>query len=90
MELDKERSREPRWARRFGYEPGTKKKRNGGFTDEEHIKRRSEFPNVDIRHNRTFSRPKIRLDEFKHKPNTWYEAKMDEIPGWNLKELFNL
>ena len=33
--LDKVRSREPRWARKFGYEPGTKKRRSGGVSDEE-------------------------------------------------------
>ena len=88
--LDKIRSREPRWARRFGYEPGTKKKRNGGVTDEEHVKRKSEFPNIDIRHSLTFSKPKVTLDSFIHPPTNWREGKASEIPNWNLKELFNL
>jgi hypothetical protein len=90
MGLDKIRSREPRWARRFGYEPGTKRKRNGGFTDEEHIKRKSELPNIDIRHNKTFTAPKIRLDDFKHKPENWREEPIENIPGWDLRKLFNL
>ena len=88
--LDKVRGREPRWARKFGYEPGTKPRRRGGITDEEHVKRRSELPNIDIRHSRTFSRPKVYLTEFKHQPSDWFQAKMDEIPGWNLKELFHI
>lgn len=88
--LDKMRSREPRWARRFGYEPGTKKRRNGGITNEDHIKRKSEFPNIDIRHTGTFSAPKITLESFKHKPTNWREANISEIPGWNLKAMFNL
>jgi hypothetical protein len=88
--LDKIRSREPRWARKFGYEPGTKKRRNGGVTDEEHVKRKSEFPNIDIRHRGTFSAPKITLDSFKHPPTNFREWSIDEIPGWNLKELFKL
>lgn len=88
--LDKIRSREPRWARRFGYEPGTKLRRRGGITNEEHIKRRSEYPNVDIRHSLTFSRPKVTLDSFKHKPTTFREVTLDKIPGWNLKELFDI
>jgi hypothetical protein len=88
--LDKVRSREPRWARQFGYEPGTKKKRRGGITDEDHIKRKSMLPNIDIRHNKTFSAPKIKLDSFKHPPTNWREARMDEISGWSLRELFNL
>lgn len=88
--LDKIRSREPRWARQFGYEPGTKPRRRGGVTDEEHIKRRSEYPNIDIRHRRTFSQPKTTLDSFKHPPPDWAETTMDQIPGWNLRELFQL
>jgi hypothetical protein len=88
--LDEDRSREPRWARRFGYEPGTKKRRNGGVTNEEHVKRRSEYPNVDIRHSGTFSKPKVNLDGFKHRPENWKEVTIDQISGWDLKSLFNL
>jgi hypothetical protein len=90
MGLDKVRSREPRWARRFGYEPGTKRKGNGGFTDETHIKRRSEFPNIDIRHYGTFSRPKIALHEFKHLPENWREIPIGQIEKWDLRKLFDL
>ena len=88
--LDKIRSREPRWARRFGYEPGTKKKKTGGITNEDHAIRRSEFPNIDIRHAKTFTRPPIRLEQFGRPPTNWQEITLDKIPGWNLKELFNL
>jgi len=88
--LDKVRSREPRWARLWGYEPGTKKRRRGGFSDEEHERRKSEYPNIDIRHPGTFSKPKITLDSFKHAPTNWREIPIDEIPGWNLRKLFNL
>ena len=90
MGLDKIRSREPRWARRFGYEPGTKKRRNGGITNEDHEKVRSEFPNVDIRHTGTFSAPKISLDFFKHQQEDWQEEPIENIPYWDLKKLFNL
>ena len=88
--LDKIRSREPRWARKFGYEPATKKRRRGGITNEDHIKRKSEFPNIDVRHPGTFSAPKIALDKFKHKPENWNEIPIEEIPSWNLRGLFNL
>jgi len=77
--LDKIRSREPRWARRFGYEPGTKPIRRGGVTDEKYETWRSEFPNIDIRHNKTFSSPKTRLEDFKHKPTGWKESKLSGI-----------
>lgn len=88
MGLDKIRSREPRWARRFGYEPGTKKRRNGGFTDEDCVRVRSEYPNVDIRHSKTFSSPKTTLDSFKHKPENWREINIKDLPQWNLASLF--
>jgi len=88
--LDEIRSREPRWARKFGYEPGTKKRRKGGVTDEDHIKRRSKYPNIDIRHDKTFSHPKTHLESFIHPPTNWREVTLDQIPGWDLKTLFNL
>ena len=88
--LDKIRSREPRWARRFGYEPGTKKRRNGGVTNEDHVKVKSAFPNIDIRHPGTFSHPKVNLKNFKHKPINWKEIPIEKIPGWDLEKLFDL
>ena len=88
--LDKIRGREPRWARKFGYEPGTKKRRRGGVSDEDHIKRRSVLPNIDIRHGMTFSRPKVSLEEFKHPPDDFVKTSITEIPGWDLKGLFSL
>jgi len=82
--LDKIRSREPRWVRRFGYEPGTKPIRRGGITDEKHETWRSEYPNIDIRHNKTFSSPKTRLTDFRHQPTGWKETTLDKIPYWKL------
>ncbi len=90
LNLDEHRAREPRWARCWGYEPGTKKRRKGGFSDEDNEKFRSELPNIDIRHGKTFSKPKTTLDSFKTKPTGWVETTIDKIPGWNLKELFGL
>jgi hypothetical protein len=88
--LDKIVSRDPKWVRVFGYEPGTKRKRRGGVTDEEHTTWRSEFPNIDIRHNRSASQPKTTLDSFKHAPSGWKEKDIDEVEGWALREVFDL
>lgn len=88
--LDKFRSREPRWARRWGYEPGTKKTHRGGFSDDDYEVFHSTYPVIDIRHTRTFSSPKISLDSFVHQPEHWREIKIEDIPGWDLKKLFNL
>ena len=88
--LDDGCGREPRWARRFGYEPGTKPTRRGGITDEPFERWRSELPMVDIRHRGTFTRSKITLEEFKHPPTNWVEIATEYIPGWDLKELFDI
>jgi hypothetical protein len=85
---DKERSREPRWVRRMGYEPGTKKRKRGGITDDDFDTWRSKFPLVDLRHKGSFSRPKVQLEEFKHAPKNWKEVPYQDIPGWDLAKLF--
>jgi hypothetical protein len=84
-----EDGRDPGWARKIGYEPGKKRKR-GGFADELMEDWRSEFPNVDIRHNRTLTPPKVTLESFRHPPVNWQETTLDQIPGWNLREMFGL
>lgn len=86
---DKVVGRNPNWARTMGYEPG-KPKRNGGFSDDLISEWRSKYPNIDIRHKRTMTPIKMTLDSFVHKPTGWRETSLDKIPGWDLKELFNL
>ena len=88
MNWDKDTRHEPFWARKWGYEPGTKKVRRGGFSDDDFETWRSEYPIVDIRHGKTFSQSKVTLNSFIHKPTGWQEIALDKIPGWNLKELF--
>jgi hypothetical protein len=91
--MDKFRSREPRQSRIWGYEPGSKRKRRGGFSDELHETWKSEIPLIDIRHSKTFSRPKVSLEEFKHPPdpNNWKEIQVSKIPGWeNILNMFNI
>jgi hypothetical protein len=80
--------REPSWARKWGYEPGTKKIEKGGFSDDTYVTWRSKYPNVDIRHPGTISKDKVTLDSFKHAPTNWQQIPSSEIPGWNLKEVF--
>lgn len=86
--MDKERSREPRFGRVWGYEPGTKKKRKGGFSDEDFERWRSEMPNIDLRHRHCFSQPKTHKEDFKHVPEDFTEVSIDDIPYWNLRELY--
>lgn len=84
---DKERAREPRWGRVMGYEPGTKKKRRGGFSDEDFETWKSPMPNLDIRHRHCFSSPKTHKEDFKHLPEDFTEVKLDDVPYWNLTAL---
>ena len=88
--LDEFRSREPRRARIWGYEPGLKLKRRGGLTDDGFDTWKSKYPNIDIRHKWSFSSPKIKLKDFKHKPINWKQINIDNVPGWDLKKIFNL
>lgn len=81
---------EPDWARKWGYEPGTKKIKRGGFSDEDFETWESTDPIVDIRHRKTFSPPKTTLDGFKHAPTNWQETTLDNLSGWDLKKLFEL
>jgi len=87
---DKQRSREPRWGRQLGYEPGTKKKRRGGFSNEDFEVWYSEHPNIDIRHRHCFSSPKYMLEDFKHPPTDWKEKKIEDFkPVWDLKPIYD-
>lgn len=83
------KSRNPRWARVMGYEPG-KSPRNGGFSVDKLAEWKSELPNLDIRHRLTMTIPKLRLDQFNHTPTGWQEKTIDEIEGWDIRNLFNL
>ncbi len=82
-----EEGRDPNWARKMGYEPG---KNRSGLSKVLYEEWKSEYPNVDIRHKHTITPPKTNLDSFKHKPINWQEVKISEIPGWDLKTLFDI
>ena len=78
------------WVRKMGFEPGTKKKKRGGFSDDDFGIWRSKYPVIDVRHDKTFSPTKITLESFKHAPSDWNEIQIEDIPGWDLKTMFKL
>jgi len=90
MSPEERKKRDPCWARKWGYEPGTKKRRRGGFSNDDFETWHSEFPMIDIRHSKVFSPSKMTLDSFIHEPTGWKETTIDKIPGWDLKKIFNL
>lgn len=65
--------------RKWGFEPGTKKKKRGGLTDDDFDTWESKEPVIDIRHKGTFSPPKCTLESFKHAPKQWEEISIDEL-----------
>lgn len=86
---DKLKSRNPKWARRMGYEPG-KPVDAGGFKKEKIDCWKSDYPNIDIRHRLTLTIPKLSLDQFTKAPTNWQQVTVDKIDGWDLKKLFKL
>lgn len=86
LKLTAHKTHEPDWARKWGYEPGTKKIKRGGFSDDDFETWSSPEPIIDIRHGRTFSQSKVTLDSFKHLPTNWQESSLEKITGWNLEE----
>ena len=70
--------------RKWGFEPGTKKKKRGGLTDDDFATWSSKEPVIDIRHKGTFSPTKVKLESFKHKPKNWREISINELPICNL------
>jgi len=81
-----EEGRDPAWMRTIGYEPG-KERRRGGFMDERKEGWKSEFPIIDIRHSGTITKPKTHLSSFKHLPTGWKECQLNDVKGWNFKDL---
>jgi hypothetical protein len=70
----------PIWARSMGYEPGKFNKEGETAIKEEWI---SDYPNIDIRHTRTMTIPKLNYNDFKRKPQNWREDVIDNLPGWD-------
>lgn len=65
--------------RKWGFEPGTKKKKRGGLTDDDFDIWYSKDPIIDIRHKGTFSPPKCTLESFKHAPKNWEEIDIKKL-----------
>lgn len=77
----KDDSREPKWARVMGHEPGRIK---NSIPKDLFDYWQSEYPNIDIRHGHTVTKRKVNLEDFKHLPDYWREATHADIRGWNL------
>jgi len=85
--LAKDSPKQPRWLRKLGYEPGSTGGKMG-LPKEPIGTWKSEFPNVDIRHRFCFTHRKTNIESCVRKPKDWEEHTIDDIPGWNIRELF--
>lgn len=83
----KKDDKNPRYARLWGYEPGVKSKRRGGYNKEKWGIFWSDHPNIDIRTGKSFTLSKTRLKEFRNKPSNWQETTLDGVSGWNIKDI---
>ena len=77
----------PLWARKMGYEPG---KANEEGEKATRVAWRSKYPNIDVRHTRNITPPKMKFKDFRKKPTNWVESTIDKIPGWDITYLKNL
>jgi hypothetical protein len=70
----------PVWARSMGYEPGKFNKEGESALKEEW---RSIFPNIDIRHTKALTVPKLNINDFKRTPVEWREDTINNLSGWD-------
>lgn len=68
----------------MGYEPGMHSPPRG--VDNYKVRSwRSDYPNIDLRHDYNFTKSRWKKEDFKDKKYTigWTESTADKIPGWN-------
>ena len=69
------------WSQEIGYEPGTHN-RDARIDDKKAAGWRSEYPNIDIRHEHNFTRSRWRKDQFRNQRFTAGWEEVDAVPGW--------
>ena len=73
----------------MGYEPGRKAARNR--PDDYDIECfKSQHPNIDIKHNRTVTRARFRLEQYQHGGRRYKDSWIltDEVPHWGKTKPF--
>jgi glycosyltransferase involved in cell wall biosynthesis len=71
------------YVRKMGFEPGTHN-RAERVDDLKADNLKSEFPNLDIRHESNLTPSRWRKDQYRNQKFTagWTESRVDELPGW--------
>lgn len=70
------------YQRSMGFEPGTRSRRRGGIDDHRHETWRSEFPNIDIRHDHNLTPNRFSKEQFRDQRYTEGWRETDTVPGW--------
>lgn len=83
---DKKDDKNPRYARLWGYEPGVKSKKRGGYNKEKWEIFWSDHPNIDIRTGTSFTISKTNYRDFRNKPTNWQETTLDGVSGWKVED----
>ena len=81
------------WKNTMGYEPGTRGKRRGGFTENQWAYWHAPDPHIDIKHAKNQTHQRWYQKQFKHKENCegWLTNTADKIPEWpGLMELLGI
>jgi hypothetical protein len=79
------------YVRAMGFEPGTHN-RPERVDDLKAESFKSEYPNLDIRHDKNLTPSRWRKDQFRNEKFTqgWKESHVSKLPGWDLKEIATL
>jgi len=72
------------WNSSMGYEPGTRGKYRGGFSDSPWESWKAKDPHVDIKHGHNLTSQRWSQDKFRHKENCqgWLEGTSENLPYW--------
>lgn len=72
------------YVRKMGFEPGTHN-RYERVDDAKSESFKSEYPNIDIRHNNNLTSSRWRKEQFRNEKYTkgWEEGTVKDIPGWD-------
>lgn len=74
--------REGKFERGWGFEPGTKSIKRGGFSDLTAENYMSEYPNIDIRADHNLTPNRWKKEQFRNQENTKGWNEQEEVPGW--------
>jgi hypothetical protein len=79
------RVKEEGWRNSMGYEPGTRGKYRGGFSDNKWEHWHASVPHVDVKHGHNLTTQRWHESQFRNQEHCtgWIKTTADKIPGWS-------